>query len=55
MPEKLANEILSVTDPYDTGANQLYDDRTGVACARVRAGRQSVKLDKLSVTGTLTF
>lgn len=44
-----------VADPDYTGVNQLYLDWTGLAATRVRAGRQSVKLDNVRFIGNVEF
>ncbi len=44
-----------VADPGHTGINQLYLDWTGLTDTRVRAGRQSVKLDNVRFIGNVEF
>lgn len=44
-----------IADPDYTGVNQLYVDWTGVRNTRVRAGRQSVKLDNVRFVGNVEF
>lgn len=44
-----------VADPDNTDINQLYLDWTGLADTRVRAGRQSIKLDNVRFVGNVEF
>lgn len=44
-----------IADPDYTGVNQLYVDWTGVRNTRLRAGRQSVKLDNVRFVGNVEF
>jgi hypothetical protein len=44
-----------VVDPDYSGINQLYLDWTGIEGTRLRAGRQSVKLDNVRFIGNVEF
>lgn len=44
-----------VADPDNTDVNQLYLDWNGLADTRVRAGRQSIKLDNVRFIGNVEF
>ncbi len=44
-----------IADPDNTDVNQLYLDYTGLADTRIRAGRQSIKLDNVRFVGNVEF
>ncbi len=55
VPQPGRGSFPVIADPDATGVNQLYVDWTGVRNTRLRAGRQSVKLDNVRFVGNVEF
>ncbi len=55
LPQPGRGSFPVIADPDYTGVNQLYADWTGMRNTRLRAGRQSVKLDNVRFVGNVEF